>query len=415
MTKKTKDIGTDSALKALKPEDKPYRRSIVGAGGLFVAVSVKGTKTFVYRYRVQGIGRKSGKPQLVEKIFTLGQYPQMKLAEAKAEALRIKKGTDPSAEKKAEKQQQIIDGITVQDVAEEWFKATKDRKKWSEVHILDQRQKLEAYIYPAIGKKLMKDVVRKDIGDILQQLEVTNKFATLKKVKGILKQILNRAILKDIEGITDWTIHYTVMTEDYTPESRAAVTKEKEIAKLMRAISSYQETSLKTHIALRFSAYCFCRPGEIRHAEWSEVNFEEKLWAIPGHKMKNKKDFLVPLSSQMVDLLERMKPFSLGKSKYVFTGRSNAKPMSEACILAALRSLGYEKDQMSAHGFRAMASTSLYESALFSQGAIERQLAHVEGNKVKAAYNRAEHLPERKKMMQWYSDFLDALEINPNY
>ena len=179
----------------------------------------------------------------------------------------------------------------------------------------------------------------------------------------------------------------------------------------MKAITSYRQNGLITSLAMRFSALTFCRPGEIRKAEWTEIDFGEKLWRIPPTKMKGKRLHLVPLAPQSLKAIEELKLITC-QSRYLFPSRrSNTAPMSEAAVLAALRSLGYEKDQMCAHGFRGMASTALNEKGLPSDW-IELQLAHTQGNSVRAAYNHAQHLDGRRKMMMWWADYLDALEFN---
>ena len=189
----------------------------------------------------------------------------------------------------------------------------------------------------------------------------------------------------------------------------ATITDPKEIGGLLRAIDDYRG-SIVTRCALRLAPLVFVRPGELRHAEWVEFDFEAKDWRIPASKMKGKKKHIVPLSNQAVDVLQEVQPLT-GKGKYVFPSpRSSSRPMSDNAVLAALRRMGYEKEEMSGHGFRSMASTLLNEQG-WNPDAIERQLAHIEKNSVRASYNFAEYLPERRKMMQSWADYLDSLRL----
>lgn len=187
----------------------------------------------------------------------------------------------------------------------------------------------------------------------------------------------------------------------------ASVTEPKAVADLLRAIETYKG-SLITRCALRFAPLAFVRPGELRHAEWSEINTEAAEWRIPAHKMKMRIQHIVPLSRKALAVLEELRPLT-GAGRYVFPSeRTSERPMSENTVNAALRRLGYAKDQMTGHGFRSIASTLLNELG-WNKDAIERQLAHAERNNVRAAYNFAEFLPERRRMMQAWAEHLDAL------
>jgi integrase len=194
--------------------------------------------------------------------------------------------------------------------------------------------------------------------------------------------------------------------EPVRPGHFASVTRPADVGQLLRSVDAYPHPVVRH--AMQFSALVFLRPGEVRHTEWTEIDGDELR--IPGEKMKMKRPHIVPLARQTVELLQKMKQLT-GHGKYVFPSNRSPKgdrPMSENTVLVALRSMGYEKDQMTAHGFRSMASTLLNENG-FNRDWIERQLAHVEGNGVRAAYNYAEYLPERRKMMQWWADYLDGL------
>jgi integrase len=190
----------------------------------------------------------------------------------------------------------------------------------------------------------------------------------------------------------------------------ATITEPKKVGELLRAIDGYEGT-LVAKCALNLAPLVFVRPGELRHAEWDEIDLDNAKWRIPAKKMKMKDPHIVPLSKQAVTILKEIQPLT-GQGRYVFPSiRTTMRPMSENTILAALRRMGYAKDEMSGHGFRAMASTLLHEQG-WQSDVIERQLAHAERNSIKAAYNHAQHLPERRKMMQAWADYLDKLKKN---
>jgi len=214
-------------------------------------------------------------------------------------------------------------------------------------------------------------------------------------------------------GIFITASHVAIELKDILPpedvQHHASVTDPKEVGGLLRAIDGFTG-AFSTRCALRLAALVFVRPGELRHAEWTEFDFGKKAeWRIPGGKMKMKEQHIVPLSLQAVAILRELQPLT-GSGRYVFPSeRGSGRPMSENTINAALRRLGYAKDEMTGHGFRSMASTLLHELG-FPHDVIERQLAHGEHNKVSAAYNFAEYLPERRKMMQQWADYLDKLK-----
>ena len=192
----------------------------------------------------------------------------------------------------------------------------------------------------------------------------------------------------------------------------ATITDPKKIGELLRAIDGYEGTPV-AQCALRLAPLVFVRPGELRHAEWTEIDFDNAEWRIPAEKMKMKNPHIVPLSKQAVIVLSEIQPIT-GQGRYVFPSiRTNSRPMSNNTVLAALRRMGYTKEEMCGHGFRAMASTILHEQG-WPSDIIERQLAHAERNSIKAAYNHAQHLPERRKMMQAWADYLDSVKTKAN-
>lgn len=391
---------TDLAIKALKPREKPYKVVDGKVPGLLLSVSRTGTKAFLLSFKY------GGKFQLL----TIGRYPDLSLTDARIAALEAKKaiasGINPAAEKQKEKAQAKAKGVTFHDAAILWFEQSKSL--WSDVHAKDTHQKLTCYVYPRIGKEPISAVTKSDVKAILDTLSAQGKYPTLKKVRSIISQIFQYAIAHEFPGVEyDWTplLRSKGLYQPTKVVHRAALTNPKDISRLMKAISSYKETSFQTCIALKFSALTFCRPGEIRHAEWDELDFDEALWRIPAAKMKMGEPHLVPLAKQAIELLHELHPMT-GHSKYLFPSvRTSDRPMSEATITAALRRMGYKKEEMCAHGFRGMASTRLNEMG-FNRDWIERQLAHGEKDKIRAAYNHTDFLADRRKMMQAWADYL---------
>lgn len=395
---------TDAAIKALKPKDKSYKISDGTIGGLFLAVSVAGKKVFRLAYKFGGKAQQ----------LTLCSYPEFSLAEARQRALtakaQIAQGIDPAAVKREGKARAKIAQTTFRDVAEQWLNMR--RPEWSDVHLKDTEQKLNRHILPRFGDKPVAEVDKTDVKAALDTLQAQQKFATLKKVRSIISQVFNYALDIELPGVlTDWTARLHRQYSSPAPKSRAALTTNTQVKGLMQAIESYAGTSLLTSLALRFSALTFCRPGEIRRAEWAEFDFADSVWRIPADKMKMGQMHIVPLARQTLDVLERLRPLS-SHSRYLFPSvRSDSRPMSEATITAALRRMGYSKDEMCAHGFRGMASTILNEQG-YNPDWIERQLAHCPRNKVRSAYNHAEFLEDRRRMMQDWADYLDIEDKN---
>ena len=244
-------------------------------------------------------------------------------------------------------------------------------------------------------------------------MQAQNKAVTLKKLRSIISQVFRHALEVEAPGVVaDWTTQ--LRGRQYSrpiPKHMAALTKPNEVGHLMKSILSYEEISLMTSLALRFSALTFARPGEIRQAEWNEIDWEHTLWRIPAEKMKMRQPHLVPLAEQTLEVLRRLQPIT-GHGRFLFpSSRSLEQPMSNATVLAAIRRMGFDKEQMSAHGFRGMASTILNERG-WNRDWIERQLAHSEKNKVRAAYLHSDFLADRRKMIQAWADLLDKWASN---
>jgi integrase len=265
--------------------------------------------------------------------------------------------------------------------------------------------RLELHVLPFIGDKEIKEVSAANVLEILNRLAGAEKFETASRVRIACSQIFRYAMAA---SLTEHDPTYAVRGAVITPKPGhfAALTRPADVGHLLHLIDAYPHPLVRH--AMQFSALTFLRPGEVRHAEWAEI--EGNDLRIPSEKMKMKRPHVVPLARQTAELLQKIQQMT-GHGKYVFPSNRSPggdRPMSENTVLVALRSMGYTKDRMTAHGFRSMASTLLNENG-FNRDWIERQLAHVEGNGVRAAYNYAEWLPERREMMQWWADYLDEL------
>ena len=382
---------TEVQIKQAKPKEKRYM--LRDDRGLYLEVQPNGNRHWRMRYWENGKERK----------ISLGEYPMFSLKQArdKRDEMRLQRaqGIDPRAAQRK--------GLSFEAVATEWHEKQVVSKS-SQKYAYKVMSILRRLIFPSIGNSDIQKVTAPDILMPLRAIEARGLNDTASTALQLCGQIFRYAVASgyaagnpaaDLRGALAPVI----------VKHNASLTDPRKIADLLRAMRSYSEIgSVVVHNALWFSAYTFLRPGEVRRLEWQEVNIGTREIRIPPEKMKMRRLHVVPLSSQVVNILEELTPIT-GRDKYVFPSiRSDGKPMSEATITVALRRMGFSSDEMSAHGFRSMASTTLYEQN-WTPDAIERQLAHVEGNSVKAAYNYAEHLPERRKMMQAWADWLDQL------
>jgi integrase len=262
-------------------------------------------------------------------------------------------------------------------------------------------------MFPFIGGRPIADVTSREVLTALRKVESRGAIETAHRTKQNASQVFRYAVATG-RADRDPTAELKGALAPVRKSHHPSITDPKAIGGLLRAIDGY-DGSPATKAALRLASLTFVRPGELRRAEWSEFNLDESEWRVPAERMKMREQHLVPLSRQAVAVLRDLQPIT-GRWKHVFPGaRTNGRPMSENTVNAALRRLGYTKDQMTGHGFRSMASTHLNEQG-WHRDAIERQLAHAERNEVRAAYNFAEHLPERRRMMQAWADYLDGLK-----
>jgi integrase len=265
--------------------------------------------------------------------------------------------------------------------------------------------RLEREVFPFIGDTPVADIDPPTVLSVLRRVEDRGVIITTHKIKSHISQIFKYAIACGL-AFSDPSRDLAPALQSRKSTPMPAIIEPKEVGKLMVAISGYSMPVVRS--ALMLAALTFVRPGELRYAEWSEFDLKAAEWRIPADKMKMKRPHIVPLSTQALDLLNKLRPLT-GHSSFLFPStRTITRPMSDMTVNVALRTLGYAQGEMTGHGFRAMANSLLAEKG-WSVDAIERQLAHVEGNKIRAAYHRSEHLDERRKMMQSWADYLDQL------
>lgn len=386
---------TATQVKQTKPRDKTYK--LFDGGGMYLEVSPKGGKWWRLKYRIAG----------KEKRISLGTYPTVSLKEARDHRETFKKqitqGIDPSLLRQIKKYEAKEN--TFKAVALEWF--AKHRKKVNAQYADRLIRRLEKDIFPLLGNRLISEITPPELLSVLSKVEKRGAIVIAKRLKQTCGQVFRYAVAtgraerdptQDLKG---------ALTPNKT-KSFASLRKPAELAALLNSIDGYTGT-IETRLALQLLPLIFVRPGELRHAEWKEMDWGAKEWHIPEEKMKMKEKHIVPLSTQAITILEALMLIT-GKGKYLFPSvRTRSRPMSENTLNAALRRMGYTKEEMTSHGFRSTASTLLNEQG-WDRDWIERQLAHAERDSVRAAYNYAQYLPQRKEMMQAWADYLDGLK-----
>lgn len=389
-----------SDMKIQKVKSKSKNMTLFDGGGLFLMITPTGGKLWRFKYRFNG----------KEKLLALGSYPEISLIDARQrrdEARRqLANGFDPGEIRKVQKQASIQETETFEAIAREWHK--RFFSTWSEKYAETLMSRLELYVLPWIGKKPIAGIRPPEMLSVLRRIESRGTLDTAHRVKIICGQVFRYAVSTG-RAERDSTSDLRGALPQPQKIHRAAITEPKKAGALLRSIDAYQGSFI-VQCALKLAPLVFLRPGELRRGEWEEISFENAEWNIPGSKMKMKEPHLTPLSKQAIEILKELYKLT-GNSKYIFPGRTSDRPMSDNSILAALRNMGYAKEEMSGHGFRAMARTMLDEILQFRPDIIEHQLAHAVRDPNGRAYNRTAHLAERKRMMQTWADYLDELKV----
>lgn len=400
---------TAAWVKQAKPKDKPYKLS--DRDGLYLYVKPNGSRLWRMNYRFYGY----------QKTISFGRWPEVTLADAREKTLqarrRLTDGIDPCEQKKLDKiAASIAQANTFKAISDEWLEKVKLEER-APMTIRKYEWQL-GLVMPSLGRRPLSQISAHEVLLALKRIERTKKYYTACSVRATCSQVFRyaiataraeRDICADLRGalVTPKVVH------------RAAVTTPKEAGALMRSLEDYDGHPI-IRVALRLLPHVFVRPGELRHAEWKEFDFEREVWTIPDHKMKMGRPHAVPLSRQAIAIIRELE-HDEALSPYLFHSlRATDRPMSDNTINAALRRLGYATDEMTAHGFRAMAATLLNEMGIWNPDAIERQLAHAEANSVRRAYTRGQYWDERVRMMQHWSDYLDELRggatiLRPNF
>ena len=380
------------AVKGAKPRDKTYK--LADGKGLNLEVRPNGSKYWRLSYRYQQ----------KQKTLALGVYPVVSLSKARELVLEAKRllldNIDPSIEKRRKK---VASGEQAFEViADKWFK--KESGLWSKDHATKVWKSLQVDAFPYIGTVPVKDLETRDVLMVIKKIESRDSLDVASRIKQRIRSVLRYAVQT---GILKYNVAdgFEGVIRTRKVQHRKSI-KLDQLPSFLNALETYKGYIL-TQYALQFIVHTFVRPGELRSAEWKDIDLDKALWRIPAEKMKMKEEHIVPLSKQVLALLEKIKKVS-GRYNIVFPGSHDSKkPMSENTLTYAIRKrLDYDA---TAHGFRTTASTILNESG-FRVDVIERQLAHGERNKVRAAYNRSQYLEERREMMQWYSDYLESLK-----
>jgi integrase len=392
---------TDVAIRNAKPGEKPIK--LADGAGMFLMITPAGGKLWRLKYRIDGR----------EKLLAIGAYPEIGLSDARKRRdearVLIALGKDPSREKQREKVRSRIQAAdTFTAIANEYCaKRRRDGEKGWAPATATRSEYLLSLLNMSIGRLAIAEIEPADILAAIRKIEGKGNLESARRTLQLASMVFRYAVAtarlrsdptRDLRGaLTAPTVtHY------------GAITDARRVGELLRTIDGYEGQGL-TKIAMQIAPHVFVRPGELRHAEWSEFDLDGALWIIPAGKMKMRKAHHVPLSTQSVGLFREVQSVT-GPAGFVFPSiRTRTRPMSENTINAGLRRLGYASDEMTAHGFRAMASTLLNESGIWHPDAIERALAHGDSDKVRAAYHRGAHWKERVEMAQWWSDYLDQL------
>lgn len=390
---------TELQIRNAKPGEKLIKLS--DGAGLQLWITPEKKRYWRYAYRFDG----------KQKVYAIGVYPDVGLKAAREARDKAKQllaqGRDPMLAKRLRRAAQAMSSATTfEAIADEFLqkKATEGKARKT----LAKLQWLISIALPSIGARQISDLSPREVLAVLRTVETRGQHETARRLRAVLSEVFRYAIATD-RAENDPTIALKGALIAPKVRHRAAFVDAQPFGTLLRAIDGYQGQP-ETRIALQLLALTFVRSGELRNADWSEFDLEKAVWSIPAGRMKMKRAHRVPLAPQVVTLLEELRSISLGRGPQLFPGqRSAERPISENTFNAALRRLGYAKEEVTAHGFRATACSMLNESGLWSVDAIERQLAHVESNNVRRAYARADYWDERVRMMAWWADRCDEM------
>lgn len=390
---------TDTAIRAAKPKETPYK--VADGGGLFIVVNPTGSRLWRLKYRVAGR----------EKVLSIGAYPAVSLAQARerreeAKAL-LARGGDPSQAKREAKRTTEAEARNVfRAVAADYL--DKMRREGRAPATLKKTEWLISLVDHALGHRPIRSIKAPDILVALRAIEKRGRLETARRARSTIGTIFRYAIAT-ARADDDPTLALRGALITPTVRHRAAILEAAPFGALLRAIDGF-DGQPSTKAALQLMALLFPRPGELRMADWSEFDLEKRVWTIPPHRMKMRRPHAVPLPMCAVEILAELKEAGRGQGFVFPCMRSMTRPMSENTLNAALRRLGYSKEQATAHGFRATAATLLNESGKWNPDAIERQLAHEDSDDVRKAYARGKHWKERVELMDWWALKLEQLK-----
>lgn len=391
---------TEAEIKEYKPKEKPYKMG--DGGGLYIMVYPNGSKLWGMRYLVDGKDRRT----------SFGAWPRVSIREARQRRDEIKRmvrdGLDPALQKKEAKaaaaEEVRQQSSTFKAIALQWYE--KKSQSWSEGHKKAIRLRLEKYLFPELGDRLISELDIPDYLALLQKIEARGTIETAHRVQQYCSQICQFARISGLIKYNPVSELKGVLTTVKT-EHHASIIDPKELGALLRDIDDYRGTP-EVAYALKIMPYVFTRSGELRGAEWREIDFDKAEWSIPAGRMKMKRPHLVPLARQVLALLKELYSIT-GNGALLFPSALSAtRCISDMGLLNALRRMGYARGKMTIHGFRATASTLLNAQG-FRWDVVEAQLAHAERNAIRAAYNHADYMEERRDMMQKWADYLDSL------
>jgi integrase len=390
---------TPSAIKNAKPQAKPYK--LADGRGLFLLVQPSGAKWWRWKYTRPDTHK--------ENLLSLGTFPDVSLSMARDRREEARKlvadGIDPGSKRKAETR---AAADTFEAIAREWF--AKQSPLWALSHAEKIIRRLERDVFPWLGSKNIAKVEAPDVLSVLRRIESRNAIETAHRAHQNCGQVFRYAVATG-RAKSDVTRDLRGSLTPWKPQHYASLTDPDKVGELLRAIDGFTGSYVVAAI-LKLSPLVFTRPGELREAEWTEIDLDKAEWNVPAQRMKLRLPHTVPLATQAVSILRDLQPLT-GVGRFVFPGaRSAKKPLSDMAVNAALRRLGYDKATMTAHGFRAIARTILDEVLEFRPDIIEHQLAHAVRDANGRAYNRTSFMPQRREMMQSWADYLDTLRAN---